>query len=44
MQFEDMGIDAIIGSLFTIVDALINLAPNGSHGKSIVVSADMIMK
>jgi hypothetical protein len=44
MQFEDIGTNAIIDSLFTMVDALIDLVPNGSHGKSIVVSVDMITK
>ena len=44
MQLEDIGTKAIVDSLFTIIDRLINLAANGSHGESIVVSADMITK
>jgi hypothetical protein len=44
MQLEDVGTDAIIDCLFTVVDRFINLATNGSHSKGIVVGANMIPK
>jgi hypothetical protein len=44
MQFEHIGTDAIIHSLFTIVDRLIHFATYRSHGKGIVVGANMITK
>ena len=44
MKFEDVGTKSIVDSLLTIVDRLIDLATNRSHGKGIVVSANMITK
>ena len=44
MELEDIGTNAIIYSLFTIIDRLINLAPNRSHSKGIVVGANVIAK
>ena len=44
MELEDIGTNAIIDSLFTIIDRLINLATNRCHGKGIVVGANVIQK
>jgi hypothetical protein len=44
MEFEDIGTDTIVHSLFTIVDRLINFATYRSHGQGIVVGANMITK
>jgi hypothetical protein len=42
MQLEYIGTEAIIDSLWTIIDRLINLVTDRSHGESIVVGANMI--
>ena len=44
MELEDIGTDAIIDCLFTVIDRLINLATDRCHGKGIVVSANVITK
>ena len=44
MKFEDIGTKSIVDSLLTIVDRLIDLATGESHGKGVIVSANMIMK
>ena len=44
MEFEDIRTESIVDSLLTVVDRLIDLATDRSHGESIVVSANMITK